>query len=232
MEQNISLIALGDLFKASLAESEVTMKILAVDFTITADTVVAIVGVAITAVIAIVGAIYAIVTNTKRYELTECYRKELLEWYTKTVEIMIALIHHAKFDDPHTQESIAKKTELLSRLSVQVEVGRFYFPNVDRKDRFGDHKPSAYRGRRHIVLELLLHFYKTASWEDCGAKIGTLRECERHFTSILFDTIEPRKRNKLYSKYTALAVPEGKTLGDFLSENPEHLYVFGGKRRT
>lgn len=202
------------------------MENLTVDFTITADLVATIIGIFVTIIIATIGGIYAIISNTKKYELTECYRKELLEWYTKTVDIMISIIHYAESGNWYSKEFNVEKTELLSQLSAQTEVGRFYFPNVIKKDNFGCNKPSAYQGYRHINLEFLLHFYEVASLDECGSCISLLWKLERNFTSMIFDTIEPRKRNKVYSKYTALTIPKGKSIEDFLDEDPRNIQVF------
>lgn len=57
------------------------------------DSIIAIIGIVVTILIPVIGGIYKIVTSTKKYELTENYRKELLQWYTSVVEIMIRIIH-------------------------------------------------------------------------------------------------------------------------------------------
>mgnify|MGYP003300200513 CR=1 FL=1 len=202
------------------------MENLTVDFTITADSIVAIIGIVVTIIIAIIGGIYAIVSNTKKYELTECYRQELLKWYTETVKIMIDIIHYAENGDWYTKEFSIKKIELLSQLSAQTEIGRFYFPNVINEDDFGCNKPSAYQGYRHINLELLLYFYRISSLDECGSSISILWKVQRNFTSMIFDMIEPRKRNKVYSKYTALTIPKEKSIMDFLDEDPQNIQVF------
>lgn len=51
---------------------------IAVNLTLNAEEIIAIAGIVVTVLIAIIGGIYAIATNTKKYELTESYRKELL----------------------------------------------------------------------------------------------------------------------------------------------------------
>ena len=89
-------------------------------------------GIKVTAVIAIVE-IFAIVTNTKKYELTESYKQELLSWYSSVVIIIIRTIHFFEHYDSDCPEFINKKAELLSKLSVITEVGQFYFPNVIKK---------------------------------------------------------------------------------------------------
>ncbi|WP_343210100.1 hypothetical protein [Anaerolentibacter hominis] len=191
-----------------------------------ADTIIAILGLAATIVIAIVGGIYAIITNTKKYELTENYRKELLNWYTSVADVMIQLIHFPQDNNFSRPEFILQRKELLSSLSSLTEVGRFYFPNVIKNDNFGMYKPSAYQGYRHINLEFLLYFYQLASKEDYKKYTSLLWKLERQFTSVIFDMIEPRKRNKEYSKYLALVIPDGQSIEDYLEQNPDQINVF------
>lgn len=57
------------------------------------ENIITLLGIVVTAVIAVVGGIYAVVTNTKKYELTESYKQELLSWYSSAVNVMIRTIH-------------------------------------------------------------------------------------------------------------------------------------------
>lgn len=61
----------------------------------------------------------------------------------------------------------------------------------------------------------LLHFHQIASLNEWDEYIALLWDLERNFTSAIFDAIDPRKRNRLYSKYTVLAISEDKTIEDF-----------------
>lgn len=121
---------------------------------------------------------------------------------------------------------MSQKTDMLSQLSALTEVGRFYFPNVIKGDDFGIHKPSPYQGYRHINLEFLLHFYQVASQASDNRRTAFLWKLERNFTAVIFDMIEPRKRNHDYSKYLALTIPEGKAIEDFIDENPNNINIF------
>ena len=144
-------------------------------------------------------------TNTKKYELTESFRRELLEWYTSVVTLMMGCIHYYEEGILFEKEFSAKKAEMMSLLSSYIEVGRFYFPNVLKKDRFG--------------LEFLVSFYDLLSAPKETKQLSKLRHLERYFTSAIFDMVEPRKRIKDYAKYLALTLPEGKTIEDFIREN-------------
>ena len=133
-----------------------------VSLSLSTDSIIAIIGIVVTVLIPVIGGIYKIVTSTKKYELTENYRKELLQWYTSVVEIMIRIIHSMESQEFFSDEFQPQKTEMLSRLSALTEIGRFYFPNVIKGDYFGHDKPSAYQGYRDICLEFLVYFYNTS----------------------------------------------------------------------
>lgn len=197
---------------------------ISINFALTIESIIAILGIVVTILIAAIGGIYAIITNTKKYELTENYRKELLQWYSTVVDLMIKIIHYSECGKFNSSEFKLQRTAMLSQLSALTEVGRFYFPNVLKGDTFGSEKPSAYQGYRHINLEFMLHFYHVASSKN--SNIALLWRLERSFTSVIFDMIEPRKRNRDYAKYLAITVPKGKAIEDFIYENPHNINVF------
>lgn len=202
------------------------MDVIDINLTLTMESIIAILGIVVTILIAVIGGIYAIVTNTKKYELTENYRKELLQWYSSVVELMIRIIHYVESGIFYSSEFSKQRTDMLSQLSALTEVGRFYFPNVIKGDDFGSQKPSAYQGYRHINLEFMLHFYQIASNDNNDKNIPLLWRLERNFTAVIFDMIEPRKRNYDYAKYLAITIPEGKAIEDFIYENPYNINVF------
>ena len=192
------------------------------NFQITLDQIIQIISIAVSIFLAIRTA----ATSTKKYELTEKYRMELLNWYSKTVEIMIEIIHHVKTGDFFKQAFLPKKTKLLSLLSTQIEIGRFYYPNIIKKDELIKEKPDAYQGNRHVALEFLVSFYNIAANADSNGCISKVCDMEKCFTSIVFNTIEPRKRNKKYSKRIEITIPEGESVENYIKENPEKISVF------
>ena len=190
------------------------------------ENIIAILGLAVTVVIAVVTAVYTLVTNTKKYELTENYRCELLTWYQDVVDTMILIIHYCEAGVFNAENFKKERIELLSKLSSLIEKGRFYFPNIIKDDGFGDKKPEAYRGYRHINLEFLLHFYQVASNENNIISVPLLWNLERYFTSFIFEMIKPRERNQEYSKYLSIIIPEGESIEDYLERNPKKYTVF------
>lgn len=97
---------------------------------LTLESIISIIGVAAPVVIAIIGGIYAIVTSRTKYELTENYRKELLQWYTSVVEVMAKIIHYSESGKFSSREFSSQRIDMLSQLSALTEVGRFYFPTL------------------------------------------------------------------------------------------------------
>jgi hypothetical protein len=88
-------------------------------------------------------------SNTKRYELSYQYYTDIREWHANTARTLIKL--KELYDSQ--QIDFVRKRELLGELSSQIEIGRFYFPNIDKGDKHGLDKPMAYRGYRNAVSD-------------------------------------------------------------------------------
>ena len=99
----------------------------------------------------------------------------------------------------------------------QVEIGRFYFPNIDKKDGFGKDKPSANQGYRNIVLEFLVFFYETVKCGDVKGHEHALWFFMRLYTSAVFDIVAPRDRIKL-KKYSDCMMDTNLSLNDLLED--------------
>lgn len=182
---------------------------------------ISIISIAVTVVIAIIGGVYAIVTNSKKYELAEQYKEELLTWYEKVVKMIIQLIFICK--GGKSDENDTKRFAILSELSSLIEVGRFYFPNIDKKDNFGKHKPYAYRGYRHIALEFLVYIYEIGMRDDFYRRESAIYSLERQFTSIVYEFVKPDVRHKKLKKYTDIVMPNDMAIEDFLEKKQNEL---------
>lgn len=180
---------------------------------------IAIISIAVTTVISIIGGVYVVASNTKKFELEESYKREILDWYSKTVSIMTTIISKVDMDKIEYQNEMAT-------LSAQIEIGRFYFPNLIVKgDDFGKNKPKAYQGYRHIVLDFLVFFYDTSKRKDAEKHKKALWEFLRLYTSSIFQIIEPRNRNKKIKKYSGFKINNSNLLNDIL-QNEECLETF------
>ena len=172
--------------------------------------------------IAIVSFLYAWKTNTKKYELTEQYRNNLLQWYQETTIILIQLkllIESGSLVEP-------QKYDLLSRLSSQIELGRFYFPNIDKGDFFGKEKPTAYQGYRHIALEFLVFSYNIFIRVDAVQYLQHATELQRHFTSYIYELLQPKAFNRSICKYTTVILDKDIVLEEYLRKDPKNFIFY------
>ena len=170
-------------------------------------------------VIAVVAICYSFLSNTKKYELTDTYRKELLSWYETTLSLLIRL----RFLTEQGCLEKEMKCELLADLSAQIDIGRFYFPNVDRGDSLGSYKPVAFKGHRHVALEFLVFSYDLFLSNDAIDHLKDALKLQRHFTSYIFTILRPSEFNKLIKKNTSITFDAEKVLSEYLKNNKTFL---------
>lgn len=173
-------------------------------------------------VMAVVAVVYTYLTNTKKYELTSQYRKELLMWYSNIIEILMRI----KTEIQYEEQNPSLKYELLSKLSSQIEIGRFYFPNIANGDNFGAEKLSAYRGRRNLILDFLVYYYEISLEQEAKKYIQHLEILQRQFTSHIFEILNPRKFLKDTQKYTNNNFNKELSVQDLIKQNPEKISEF------
>ncbi len=161
--------------------------------------------------------IYSYLTNTKKYELKSQYRLEILAWYSDTIDILIRLKIEAK-DDFNNQEL---KKDLLSRLSAKIEIGRFYFPNVDKGDRFGEEKPLAYKGYRNLLLDFLVFSYQVYERPNSKKYLKHVEKFQQHFTSHLFEILDPKAFLKETKKHTNKTFSNELIFEDLIQKDPD-----------
>jgi hypothetical protein len=166
--------------------------------------------------------IYSYVTNTKKYELTRQYRTEVLGWYSETINILLRLKTEARsgFKDDEL------KLDLLCRLSAKIEIGRFYFPNIDKGDGFGKDKPLAYRGYRNLMLDFLVFSYQIFEREDAAKYIDHATALQRHFTSHLYETMDPRSFIRDTQRHTSKVFSKELSFEDFIAKHPGELDLY------
>lgn len=172
----------------------------------------------ISLIVAIMALIYSFLSNTKKYELTYQYYNDVLSWHNQVVKVISDL--RMNFED------VLSKKSNLSKLSALIENGRFYFPNVDRKDGFGAQKPIAYQGYRNIVLDFLVFEYQIFEKEDSHKYDKHTENLQRLFTSYVFQHLDPKKQNKKIKHNTDITMKKQITINKFLSESPDMIYNF------
>lgn len=200
--------------------------------TTNSESIIALIGIGVTVIISVVSAVYTVASNTKKYELTQSYRKEIMKWYNEVVSNMISIIHCCKSLGSESGAYKQPAYELLSELSSLIEIGRFYFPNNIANDDKGKEKPAAYQGHRDIGLSLLVAFYDIASGTISGESIAMLCALEKNFTSYIFDIIQPRKRNMEFSRYLSISAPTKSTKQEYIDSHPEceEIFEFSSKK--
>ena len=99
--------------------------------------------------------------------------------------------------------------EVLAELSCNIDRGRLFFPNRDAH-RFGLEKESAFRGKRHPVLDRLVWIYErlsdvTYSQPADGAERKAIRDqvitCKREFISEVQSEVDPRRRVQFFEQH-------------------------------
>ncbi|XZH20808.1 hypothetical protein ACSW87_04875 [Clostridium perfringens] len=184
---------------------------------------IAIASIVVTAIIAIIGGIYAVVTNSKKYELAEEYKRDLISWYEKIIIIIMEIV---VFCDLENNIEYSERRKKIAELSALIEIGRFYFPNIDKKDGFGKDNSLAYQGYRHIALEFLVYIHDIAMEDDFYKYKTKILELEKEFTSCVYELIAPDKRKRKLKKYTDISMPQDKSIEDFLKQSKDEYRYF------
>lgn len=166
--------------------------------------------------ISVIALIYSFISNTKKYELTYQYYNDILIWHNQVIEVLISL----KLNDTNDE----LKKQMLVKLSSLIESGRFYFPNIDRKDGFEKQKPIAYQGYRNVILDFLVYEYQLFEKDDYKQYLKHAEILQRFFTSYVFQYLEPSKQKKKIHKNTNIKVHTEFTINEFLSKSPESIF--------
>jgi hypothetical protein len=170
-------------------------------------------------ILSIIAFLYTYFTNTKRYELHFQYRAEILSWYKETNQILI----HLRVEAEKNSNNGVLKRELLSRLSSNIELGRFYFPNIIDGINYGKNKPIAYQGFRNLTLDFLVFSYRLFDKNDANQYLDHAEALQRYFTSSVFEIVEPRNFLKQTEKHTSKAFNKELSFEDFIDQDPKLL---------
>lgn len=166
--------------------------------------------------IAIASFIYTWKTNTKKYELSETLRKEILDWYDRCILVLVLLRKNLETESVNDN----KYLELNANLYSLAELGRFYFPNYNRNKGKGKNNSEAYKGNRPLLIDLLVESNKITSLpskELLSKKdyhISELKKYQKGFTSELFKLMNPDSYIKRYLKNTELNILQQKTFSE------------------
>jgi hypothetical protein len=151
----------------------------------------------------------------EKYSIASDYCRQLMEWHGETVEILIGLRNATQDKD--------KKKDFLTKLSAQIEKGRFYFPNIDKGNRFGKDKPIAYQGYRNLTLDFLVYSYNLFDKDDAGQFLEHAAVFQREFTSIIFSVVRPKETLEEIKGLTDKFLAPDKIFDDYLKHAPNSI---------
>lgn len=143
-----------------------------------------------------------------RFAIENDYANDLLRWHGEVVGVLQSLrLADAEF---------AGRNVELARLSALIEQGRFFFPNIDRDDGFGDDKPPAYRGYRNLALDFLVAYYNIMSSGKSAGRDEQAEILQRHFTSVVFELVRPHQRLEMIRVMTDRYFVQENCFEDFI----------------
>ena len=146
-----------------------------------------------------------------KFMLMNEYTKQIMEWYSETIEILLLLKMKTK--------SKSDISDLLVKLSACIERGRFFFPNIDRHDGYGADKPVAFRGYRNLTLDFLVASYNLYSQPNRSENIEHAGHLHRYFTSIIYEVIRPTENLEQIKAITDRYYVKNEIFEDFLKSN-------------
>ena len=151
------------------------------------------------------------------FEVENKYAQELLTWHASVLQVLLKLRLLKRPGDSEEQ------LQDLVCLSSLIEQGRFYFPNIDHGDGFGNEKPLAYRGRRNLALDFLVASYNLLHDDPSRDRDIEAELLQRYFTSVVFEVIRPAQRLEAIRKLTDRYFVRQDTFDSFLKHGDGHL---------
>lgn len=150
----------------------------------------------------------------QRLEVKFKYRSEILSWYKSTLEILFHL--------NRSGISSEEKKVLLSKLSSNIELGRFFFPNF-QSDVKGKQTqvPMAYRGVRQLVLDCLVGLFDIYSHDKEVGNKDLIVLLKKQFTSEVFVVLDPKGHQNSIKKYKISQSENIQTFESIIGKTPE-----------
>ncbi len=164
---------------------------------------------------ALTSSILGIVFSRKKYDISYQHFQQILSWYEKTIGILNSL-------EMNNYDKLNREI-LLSELSTQIDLARFYFPNIVNDD-FGLCKPAAYQGYRVIILDMLIFYYDAYDKYREKDDSETLRNVKRYFTSEIFIYLNPREIRTKIKKYSIIDKQETFTILNKIPHIDDNMY--------
>lgn len=165
------------------------------------------------AIVAVISALIARGETKRQRKLqTERLRQSIdsasLDWGNAAIDTLARAAMFARTRHLQANEGgfLANKANLLVALSILVDRGRMFFPNLN-PDKKGAEKEGAYRGHRPPILDTLMWAYHELealtreggpASEDSAAYFD---ECRRLLVSELQAYLDPRRKDEVVERY-------------------------------
>jgi len=102
---------------------------------------------------------------------------DIIQW-AATVIGLLAEMAELPVTEMEDDQRSRRWHQMRHRLSTQIDIGRFYFPNY-ASDFYETDNPAAFRGRRQRVLEYLIESYDIFDERDVLGDLTTRRACKQ-----------------------------------------------------
>lgn len=130
----------------------------------------------------------------------------VMTWANRVVEAMSEAQHLCQATTAPDTRTHERSFSLAAMLSALLDEGRWFFPNVGRKEADGE-KHGAYQGSRQAILDHVIGVYNCleefrhgghGSREDLASAIGTHR---RAFVTEVQRAVDPRRRKWVMDRF-------------------------------
>ncbi len=148
-------------------------------------------------------AVYYAATQQNRLTATTVaadWLRDLRAWASEAVDVLAEASYLCQRDD--TASALQEQNRILRcryNLRGLIDRGRFFLPNEHEKE-YGDHKPEAYKGYRHLALDALVAAEQILSGKanlfSFPDRKSALIGVQREFVSIMQAILDPRSMNK------------------------------------
>ncbi|KAF0106166.1 MAG: hypothetical protein FD163_1869 [Hyphomonadaceae bacterium] len=155
----------------------------------------------IVSAIAIIASIYSALRqeHLSKTEIKLQRDTDLLKWGADCVRILQEMIEFTFRIQHDTEDELAEiRTNLLSEVSVLIDIGRWYLPNLINSNQPHE-RQAAYKGYRPIAIDALLYSYRVFKSFDFKEKdrVNDLRQylvtAKREFVSQIQTTVDPAR---------------------------------------
>jgi hypothetical protein len=131
----------------------------------------------------------------ERLGIVDAHLERVRCWADETIGLIVELTRECR--DSSVEASFSDRVAFLrTRISIQVERGRWFFPNLIQ-DQYGVTKSKAYRGLRQPVLDAVVVTFDISdelNWGNRGNYRDDLLAAQRLFVSEVQQVVDPLRR--------------------------------------